>query len=571
MVPFRVSPESGRRFMLPTKSRSPASSEQRSSSQEFAVSHGARPTTVPLGTRHTMGPVNRRRLPIGIQTFRRIREEGCYYVDKTAHIQRLLDEGTHYFLSRPRRFGKSLFLDTCKELFEGSEALFEGLAIHDQWDWSASNPVVRLNFGAGHFRGPDDLRTAAMDRLEMQESEAGITVRHQSAPARLAHVITTLHQRTGRRVVVLVDEYDKPILDALDVPEVARANRDFLHGLYAVIKDCDAHIRFSFITGVSKFSNVSLFSGLNNLTDITLDPHYSAICGYTDTDLDTVFAPELPGLDRDAIREWYNGYGWRGDERVYNPFDILLLFRNREFGDWWFETGTPAFLVETLFRRRVSSVALDEMTGSASLLSAFDVDRIATEALLFQTGYLTIRDEEDVGGETFYRLGYPNREVRRSLNRSLLQYLVQSDSGEEANRLRLYRLLQASDFEGMRALFHAFFASIPYEWYTNNDIARYEGYYASVFYSYFAALGLDITVEDSTSHGRLDMAVRFGGAVYLFEFKVVEMAGKGAAMAQLKERRYADKFRSAGAPVHLVAVEFSRDTRNVVGFEVERG
>ena len=322
---------------------------------------------------------------------------------------------------------------------------------------------------------------------------------------------------------------------------------------------------------MSKFSNVSLFSGLNNLTDITLDPHYSAICGYTDTDLDTVFAPELPGLDRDAIREWYNGYGWRGDERVYNPFDILLLFRNREFGDWWFETGTPAFLVETLFRRRVSSVALGEMTGSASLLSAFDVDRIATEALLFQTGYLTIRDEEDIGGETFYRLGYPNREVRRSLNRSLLQYLVQSDSGEEANRLRLYRLLQASDFEGMRALFHAFFASIPYEWYTNNDIARYEGYYASVFYSCFAALGLDITVEDNTSHGRLDMAVRFGGVVYLFELKVVEMAGKGAAMAQLKERRYADKFRSAGEPVHLVAVEFSRDTRNVVGFEVESG
>ena len=169
------------------------------------------------------------------------------------------------------------------------------------------------------------------------------------------------------------------------------------------------------------------------------------------------------------------------------------------------------------------------------------------------------------------RLGYPNREVRQSLNRSLLQYLVQDESGEEANRLRLYRLLRAGDFEGMRALFHAFFASIPYEWYTNNDIARYEGYYASVFYSYFAALGLDLTVEDSTSHGRLDMAVRFGGGVYLFEFKVVEMAGEGAAMAQLKERRYADKYRGTGEPIHLVAVEFSRETRNIVAFEVEPG
>ena len=524
--------------------------------------------------------MTRRRLPIGIQTFREIREEGCYYVDKTAYIQRLLGEGKHYFLSRPRRFGKSLFLDTCKELFEGSEALFEGLAIHNRWDWSVRNPVVRLSFGSGSFTAPGDVQARAREQLAAIERRESVVTECGTEAGRLAQLLEALHEHTGQRVAVLVDEYDKPILDALDLPEVARANRDYLRGLYAVIKDCDAHIRFSFLTGVSKFSKVSLFSGLNNLTDITLDPGYSSICGYTDADLDTVFAPELPGLDRAAIREWYNGYGWRGDERVYNPFDILLLFRNREFGAWWFETGTPAFLVETLFRRRVSSVALGEMTGSANLLSAFDVNRIATEALLFQTGYLTIRDEEDVGGETFYRLGYPNREVRQSLNRSLLQYLVQSDSGEEANRLRLHRLLRANDFEGMRALFHAFFASIPHQWYTSacprmgesgNDIASYEGFYASVFYSYFAGLGLDITVEDSTSHGRLDMAVRFNANVYLFELKVVEVAGEGAAMAQLKERRYADKYRGAGEPIHLVAVEFSRETRNVVAFEAEPG
>ena len=515
--------------------------------------------------------MTRRKLPIGIQTFRRIREDGCYYVDKTAHIRRLLDEGTHYFLSRPRRFGKSLFLDTCKELFEGSEVLFEGLAVHDRWDWSVRHPVVRLSFGSGSFTAPGDVQARTREQLAAIERRMEIVSECGTEAGRLASLLEALHEHTGQRVAVLVDEYDRPILDALEVPEVARANRDYLRGLYAVVKDCDAHIRFSFLTGVSKFSKVSLFSGLNNLTDITLDARFSAICGYTEADLDTVFAPELAGLDREAIREWYNGYHWRGTEKVYNPFDILLLFRNREFGAWWFETGTPAFLVETLFQRRVSSMALGEMVGTGELLSAFDVDRIATEALLFQTGYLTILDEEAVGGETFYRLGYPNREVRQSLNRSLLQYLVQSDSGEEANRLRLYRLLRANDFEGMRALFHAFFASIPYEWYTNNDIARYEGYYASVFYSYFAALGLDITVEDSTSHGRLDMAVRFNANVYLFELKVVEMAGEGAAMAQLKARRYADKYRGAGEPIHLVAVEFSRDARNVVGFEVESG
>ena len=514
--------------------------------------------------------MSRRRLPIGLQTFREVRERDCYYVDKTAHLRRLLDEGKHYFLSRPRRFGKSLFLDMCKELFEGNKALFEGLAIHGDWDWSVRHPVVRLDFASGHFQAPDDLHTEVTDRLQTLEDETGITTRLDSVPGRLGHLIKSLHQRTGQRVAVLIDEYDKPILDALDSPDIARANRDYLRGLYAVIKSADADIGFSLMIGVTKFSKVSLFSGLNNLKDITLSPRYSAICGYTDEDLDTVFAPELTGLDRDKIRDWYNGYAWPGGEKVYNPFDILLLFDERKFAPWWFETGTPAFLVETLFKRRVSSVTLDGMTGTSDLLSAFDVDAIATEALLFQTGYLTIKDEEYLDDEPVYRLGYPNREVRQSLNRSLLRYLVRDVSGEEANRVRLRRHLADNDFDGLKTLFQAFFASIPYEWYTNNDIASYEGFYASVFYSYFAGLGLDIAVEDSTSHGRLDMAVRFDGNIYIFEFKVVEMAGRGAAMTQLKENRYADKYRGSDEPIHLVAVEFSRDARNVVGFEVER-
>ena len=518
--------------------------------------------------------MTRRRLPIGMQTFRTLREENCYYVDKTAYIERLLHEGTHYFLSRPRRFGKSLFLDTLKELFEGTEELFAGLHIHAGHDWSERHPVVRLSFGGGNFRNSDLLEANVMEQLAAAERRLGVVPEYLTAAGRFAYLLEALHRQTGQRVAVLVDEYDKPILDVLEQPEAARANRDYLRGLYGVIKDSDAHVRFTFLTGISKFSKVNLFSQLNNLTDITLEPEYSSICGYTEDDLDAVFAPELGGLDREQVREWYHGYSWRGDEKVYNPYDVLLLLRRHEFEAHWFETGTPAFLVDTLFERRVSSVSLGDMVSTGELLSAFDVggraaaEHIGTEALLFQTGYLTITAEEELGGEPLYRLGYPNREVRQSLNRVLLRHLVQDTAQQTANSIRLARLLETHDCAGLKDLFHAFFASIPYQWYTNNDIADFEGFYASVFYSYFAALGYEISVEESSSHGRLDMAVRTGGHVYLFEFKVVEMSPPGAALAQLQERGYADKYRARGEPIHLIGVEFSRDTRNVTTFEV---
>ena len=351
---------------------------------------------------------------------------------------------------------------------------------------------------------------------------------------------------------------------------MARANRDYLRGLYSTIKFADAHIKFTFLTGVSKFSKVSLFSGLNNLTDITLNPRYSAICGYTQSDLDSVFAPEVAGLDRQTVREWYNGYDWRGKDKVYNPFDILLLFFNREFDAYWFETGTPSFLIRTLAERHIASPSLDGMLGSNALLSKFDIDDMATEALLFQTGYLTITGTEDLGGSLLYRLGYPNREVRQSLNESLLGAMLPDSVRHVEQGVRLRRLLAKNDFDGLDALFRAFFSGIPHDWHRKNDIANYEGYYASVFYSHFAAAGLDVAVEDSTSHGRLDMAVRFQGSVYLFEFKVVELAPEGAAMDQLKDRRYADKYRASEQPIWLVGVEFSRETRNLAAFDVEQ-
>ena len=524
--------------------------------------------------------MRRRRLPIGVQTFAEIRETDSYYVDKTPWIERLANEGKHFFLSRPRRFGKSLLIDTMKELFEGNEPLFRGLAVHGRWDWSVRRPVLRLSFGSGGFTEPSQVRASVSEQLAEVERDTGIAPHYETAAGRLRSVLRELHRTTGHRVVVLVDEYDRPILDAMfsgpqgedgdpALSDTAQANRDFLRGFYAAIKEADAHIRFSFLTGVSKFSKVSLFSGLNNLNDITLDRRYGAICGYTQSDLDTVFAPELDGLDPEQIRRWYNGYRWGGDERMYNPFGVLMLFDRREFGAWWFETGSPSFLVETLVRRRVASAALDQMMTSEDLLSAFDVDHIGTEALLFQTGYLTIGEEIAEGTRKRYRLDYPNLEVSQSLNEHLLRRLQPDPARVHQNQSKLHRLLEANDVSGLERLFHAFFAAIRHQWHTNNDIANYEGYYASVFYSYFAALGLDVTVEESTSRGRLDMAARAGGRVYLFEFKVVEQAGPSAALAHLKQRRYADRYRSGSEPIHLIGVEFSSTTRNIQSFETE--
>ena len=512
--------------------------------------------------------MTRKKLPIGIQTFREIREDDCYYVDKTGFALRLIQTGKYYFLARPRRFGKSLFLDTLAELFAGNESLFRGLFIHDRWDWAKRYPIVRLSFAEGVLHSRAELDEKIHELLDENQRRLGVGGEHRSISGRFSQLIRLAHARSGQRVVVLVDEYDKPILDNLATPDKAREMRDGLRNLYSVVKSADADLRFAFLTGVSKFSKVSLFSGLNNLRDITLSRDYSALCGYTDADVDTIFAPELAGLDRERIRHWYNGYNWTG-EAVYNPFDVLLLFQERQFRPWWFETGTPTFLIDLLTERQTWLPELGQLETDAALLSAFEVGKISTEALMFQTGYLTIDLEEEISGSYFYRLRYPNQEVYQSLNTALLEAWTPEAQADVHHRKSLYQFLLANDFAGMERLFTAFFASIPADWYRNNPIARYEGYYASVFYAYFASLGLDITPEDASSRGRLDMAVRFNGHIYLFEFKVMELVPEGRALQQIKDRGYADKYRAEGQPIHLIGVEFSREQRRVVGFEVE--
>jgi hypothetical protein len=515
--------------------------------------------------------MKRKKLPIGIQTFAEIREDNYYYVDKTDYALRLTDEGKYYFLSRPRRFGKSLLMDTLAELFEGNEALFAGLYCHDKWDWSIRYPVIRISFAEGRLESRAQLDARIHDVLRINQEALGVTCPPQlDIPGCLGELVRRARRKYGQRVVILVDEYDKPMLDNLTDPEIATAMREGLRNLYSVIKGQDAHVKFAMLTGVSKFSKVSIFSGLNNLRDITVSTDYSAICGYTDQDVEDVFKPELDGLDRQQMRDWYNGYNWTG-ESVYNPFDLLLLFREREFRPYWFETGTPTFLVDLLTERQIYLPQLERSVANEALLSAFDVSAIAVEALMFQTGYLTIDHVDKSLGEMLYILRYPNHEVGRSLNSALLLAWGAS-SGSQAimqYRLHLHQLLLKNDFDGIRDLFQAHFASIPHDWYRKTPIARYEGYYASVFYAFFASLGLEIIPEDSSNTGQLDMAVRFNRQIYLFEFKLVDDGPEGRALQQIKDRGHADKYLGLGQPVHLIGIEFSKAQRNISGFETE--
>ncbi len=519
--------------------------------------------------------MTRQRLPIGIQNFRRLRESGSYYVDKTPLIRQLVEQGDHYFLSRPRRFGKSLLLDTLGSLFACDEPLFRGLDIHPHWDWSAPHPVVRLSFD-GKYNEPGEIERNVLNQLAIIEHAADLDTGPvaDTGPERLQNVLYRLRHATGRQAVVLVDEYDKPILDVLHDPELARANRDWLRGFYGIVKGSAEHVRFVFVTGVSMFSKVSLFSGLNNLKDISLDPRYAAICGYRDEDLDRVFAPELDGLDREEIRAWYDGYRWRGGEPVYNPYDVLLLLDSREFRPWWFETGSPDFLFRMLTEQSVSPMELEGRLAGMDLVSKFDVGDIGIEALLFQTGYLTIAGEERQGYRTLYRLDYPNLEVRLSLNDGLLAWLGKKGVEPLERGREFCVLLEAHDFAGFGETLHAWLSGIPYQWHATGDLARYEAWYASLLYMCLRAVGADLRVEESSSRGRADMVLRLGGQVFVIEFKVAETDDGGAAaldaaMAQMRGRGYAEKYADHDGSVHLVGVACGREARNLLDIRAE--
>ena len=509
-----------------------------------------------------------KKLPIGIQTFSEIIQEQYVYVDKSGIAVDLVASGKYYFLSRPRRFGKSLFISTLQALFEGRKELFTGLAAENRWAWDTRYPVIKISF-AGVARTVSDLKQDIANILKANQRRLGIQCElTEDIGGCLQELIEKAFEQYQQKVVVLVDEYDKPILDNLDQVAVAREAREILKDLYTTIKDCDAFIRFAFLTGVSKFARVSIFSGLNNLNDITLDKRYATICGYTQHDLETVFAKHLQGADMARVQAWYNGYNFMG-ERVYNPFDILLFIdRDFVFDNYWFATGTPTFLIKLIRKHNYFIPRLQNLRVGSALLDSFDIERLQLEPILFQSGYLTIKEVLESGrGGLAFTLKFPNKEVTHSFHDVLIDYLTDQTVEKAMYQDNLYNALKTGDLDAFHHILTTLFASIPYNNYVNNTISSYEGYYASVVYAYLASLGLDMVAEDVTSRGRIDLTVRLADHIYIMEFKV---DGRQEALEQLRKKNYQQKYLAKGKLIFLIGIDFSAKEKNITRFAWER-
>ena len=495
-----------------------------------------------------------KKLPIGLQDFARLREEDYLYVDKTELLYQLATGGVYYFLSRPRRFGKSLLVSTLAELFQGQRELFEGLWIEDHWDWSKTYPVITLRLNQGTYK-VTGLEAFLTEELRLQAEAYGLELQGTAYPSQLRHLVTTLSKQHGQ-VVVLIDEYDKPILDYLhDIPQ-AEHNREVLKNFYSVLKPLDPHLRFVLLTGVSKFSRVSIFSELNNLKDLTTHGQYATLLGYTQEELEHYFAERLDQLAPDfsgreallsQIKQWYNGYSWDAEHFVYNPFSILNFFDRASFENFWFETGTPTFLVKLL--KREQKYDFEEVLASAAALGSFELDRLHPVTLLFQTGYLTIRSRDE---DMAYTLVYPNKEVRHSLLQHLLgEYTEESPSDTYIRAKQMKDALRQEDLEGFVESLNGLFASIPYQIF----IADKEAYYHSVTFLALSLMDTFVQVEVSQAKGRPDAVVHLEQVIYVLEFKLDEPAE--VALAQIQEKGYATPYLNQGKTVKAVGLSFN--------------
>lgn len=520
-----------------------------------------------------------RLLPTGIQSFEKLREQNCVYVDKTEYIYRLVHEVTPFFLSRPRRFGKSLLLSTLRAYWEGKKELFAGLAIErleaDHANAWQPYPVFYFDFNGQDYTGESALEEKLSAHLKPWEQQYGCNADEPSLAIRFRNLLQQAHTVTGRRCVVLVDEYDKPLLDLIDNPAMQEHNKAVFKGFFSNLKSCDEHIRFVFITGVTKFHKVSIFSDLNQLNDISLNEAYAALCGITDEELTTCFMPEIKALaakqsmdDAECLRTLkaqYDGYHFHPDGAgVYNPYSLLKAFFENRFGAYWFETGTPTFLVNMLRKNHFDVRRFSDKTiyASESTLQDYTGDTVNPTPLLYQTGYLTIADYSRRLQR--YTLCFPNEEVKYGFLSSMMPSYVPSAS--EGNGLDIFTLeayAENGNLDGIRNILTALFARITYT--TEND--PFEHYFQSVIYLVFTLLGKYALCEMHTFTGRIDCKVETERFIYLFEFKRDDSADN--ALKQIADNSYALPFAADRRKLYKIGVSFDSEKRVLADWKVQ--
>lgn len=516
----------------------------------------------------------RTKLPIGIQDFEKLISEGYTYVDKTEIIYKLITQGAPYFLSRPRRFGKSLLVSTLHAIFSGRRDLFEGLWIENSdWDW-IEYPIIRLDMSAINNRNPQMFERSLIRILNEIAANYHLTLTGETASDYLSNLIKKLSTTAGQKVVVLIDEYDKPLIDRLDDIEVAKANREILREFYTILKAEDHYLKFIFLTGVTKFSKVSVFSGLNNLIDLTMLEQCSSLSGYTREELVKNFSAEIEELAAkhgikinecyDEIKEWYNGYQFSNEgDRVYNPFSVLNLFNSKVFRAHWFETGTPSFLINVIKNRRFDLSNLEQINVDIGSFSTFDIEDLPTLPLFYQTGYLTIKSfAPDINS---YCLGFPNREVSQSFSMSLLTTFATSKAECSKCLIELTANLHKDTWDYARffEIMLQIFALIPYDLYVKE-----EKYFHTIFYLPIKLAGFQIGAEIHTQQGRTDAALESNNKVIIFEFKLNESAK--TAIKQIREKKYYEFYQNCKVPIYLVGINFNGEKRIIDGWHVER-
>ena len=560
--------------------------------------------------------MEKKSLPEDNSSFSDIRKYDCYYVDKTHLIYKMVLQDKenitrYYFLSRPRRFGKSLLIDTIKCLFEGKKKLFKHLYIHDKWDFDKNtHPVIRLDFSKGEYTENNELKNLLHYLLKKEQKRHKITddnIDDSNSPiSRFDDLIDCLYHKHNKQVVVLIDEYDAPITDALIVDqELAESNRRTLGAFFRVLKANQEYIRFVFITGVSMFPMTDMSSGLNNLADITFNPDYSTICGFTEKELITVFAPELKKLklkdiSLDEIRKYYNGYGWRSikenmkENRVYNPYSIVLLFVYKEISTWWYKSSKSNFFYSLLKKGKLTPFEVGSNHEDDDSLTIIDIDDLNVNALYFQMGILTITHDfyDQSEKKRFYILDYPNEEIRKSFLKGSISKLFSKEAYTKtiSKAKIMVSQLEKNDFIGFQQTTKAYFAGFPYpnkpitkklkniqqnklnqQLDEDLELKKYEFYYSSLLSSAFGALGVKVTKEVRSAEGISDLEIELGNQVFILELKMLRIKdieqSLNRALKQITDNKYADPHKYADKQVHGIAMVFDKDQGNIVGLK----